>query len=439
MSEKIKKLILFYFKFCCKLILKLKKPFIISITGSAGKTTTKEIIFYILEKYQKNFPNEFKEGLKNLNIKVDDERKIIFKNHESLNNEFGIPFTLFLCQFRPGKNVWKWLRIFLMSILVFFKKYPKILVLELGVERPGDMKFFMDFIKPDIGIFTILGEYPAHLGFFQKKEDVAKEKGIMIENVKESGFSILNFDDNLIKEFKEKTKSKVFGFGKCEECDIKILGEGNYCFFGENLKVKVKPYDDFGIYFDLPIACSLGILKIFNAPKEILNYFDDFKPLAGRLRIFDFQLKNKKIYIFDDTYNASPASYFHILNLAKNLKGKKLGVFADLLEVDNFAKEIHEKILKEINEIFDLVFLIGPRMKFFSSNLIKIPHFIFQDPEYEKIYINLEKLIENFNFIFIKGARAFHLENLVKKFGIKDVVNCFCEYKKDFHNYKFSP
>jgi UDP-N-acetylmuramoyl-tripeptide--D-alanyl-D-alanine ligase len=435
MFSKFKKLILFYFKISCKLILKIKKPFIIGITGSAGKTTTKEMIFYVLEKYKEKFPEEFKENLKKLKINFKDLHKnFIFKNYESLNNEFGIPITIFLCNLRPGRNILNWLKIFLMSFLVFFKKYPKILVLELGVERPGDMSFLMEFIRPNVGVFTILGEYPAHIGFFEKKEDVAKEKGIMIERA--TDFSILNFDDDLIKNFKDKTKSKVISFGYSNDVDIQILGEGNYRYFDRVLNVKVKPYDSFGIFFDLPIACSLGILKIFNGPEDIINEIENFKPLPGRLRIFERNFKNKKVYIFDDTYNASPASYFYLLNLAKKLNGKKIGIFADVLEVDNFAKEIHEKIINLINEAVDFAILIGPRMKIFSKENIKIPNLIFQEPDYDKIY---DSLNEDFDFIFIKGSRGFHLENIVKKFDIDDVVNCFCEYRKNFHNIKYLP
>jgi UDP-N-acetylmuramyl pentapeptide synthase len=121
MFSKFKKLILFYFKISCKLILKTKKPFIIGITGSAGKTTTKEMIFYVLEKYKEKFPEEFKENLKKLKINFKDLHKnFIFKNYESLNNEFGIPITIFLCNLRPGRNILNWLKIFLMSFLVFF-------------------------------------------------------------------------------------------------------------------------------------------------------------------------------------------------------------------------------------------------------------------------------------------------------------------------------
>jgi UDP-N-acetylmuramoyl-tripeptide--D-alanyl-D-alanine ligase len=180
----------------------------------------------------------------------------------------------------------------------------------------------------------------------------------------------------------------------------------------------------------------LGILKIFNGPEDIINEIENFKPLPGRLRIFERNFKNKKVYIFDDTYNASPASYFYLLNLAKKLNGKKIGIFADVLEVDNFAKEIHEKIISLINEAVDFAILIGPRMKIFSKENIKIPNLIFEEPDYDKIY---DSLNENFDFIFIKGSRGFHLENIVKKFDIDDVVNCFCEYRKNFHNIKYLP
>jgi len=408
----LKNLILIYFKNICKLILKIKKPLVICITGSAGKTTTKEIIWFVLSQ---------KFGKKN-----------VFKNFESLNNEFGIPLTIFLAEFRPGNNIFLWLKVIFMSLVAFLRKYPKILVLELGVEKPGDMQFFMEFIKPYIGIITTIGEFPAHSQFFEKKEDVAKEKGFLIENLPENGFAILNSDDILISENAKRTKAKIIWFGKNKENDITILGNGRFIFFGKEIEIKIEPYSSFGINFDLPLSCLLGVARAFDLKIEDIEKVKEYSPLAGRMRILKKKFK-KEVIIFDDTYNASPVSYFYLFEIAKNLKGRKIGIFADVLEADNFAKEIHEKLIEKINEIFDFVILIGPRFNTFSKNL-KIDNLRFEFPKWEEI----SKIIpeKDFDFLFIKGARAFHLEKILKIWNL-EALECFCSYKKPTHEISF--
>ena len=431
-----KKIILEYFKIVSFLVLRFKKPLIIGVTGSAGKTTTKEMIAFMLENYA-NLSEKLYLRLRELNFKPH-KKIFVFKNFESLNNEFGIPLTIFLASFRPGNDFFKWLKIIYLSLIVFFRRYPDILVLELGVERPGDMAYFMKFIRPHIGIFTLLGEFPAHLQFFAKKEDVAKEKGLLIENTQL--LAILNFDDPLIKELSSKTKAKVFSFGKNSDVDLQILQPSKYKIFNQIIEIEIKPYSDYGIYFDIPLVVTLGILKFLDAPESIFQFFTQFQPLAGRLKILKTQIDTKEITFFDDTYNASPASYFYLFELAKKINEKKLGVLADVLECDSEAQKIHELLGEKMNFSFDRVILVGERLKLFAEKKIKIPYDIFIEPEWEKIYLKIKELIvkENFKFIFFKGARGFHLEKILDLFGFQEkTVKCFCNYRPNAHNLSF--
>lgn len=148
-NNMFKKIILFKLKYLAKKILAKYKPRIVGITGSVGKTSAKEAIFAVLSaKFR------VRQSLKNY------------------NNEFGLPLSIIGTE-SPGKNLFGWLKIFWQAyklILVTDKKFPEILILEMGVDKPGDMDYLNSIAATDIGVVTGIGE--AHLENFGSVEKI---------------------------------------------------------------------------------------------------------------------------------------------------------------------------------------------------------------------------------------------------------------------------
>jgi UDP-N-acetylmuramoyl-tripeptide--D-alanyl-D-alanine ligase len=192
----------FKLKFWSKLILKKYQPRIVAITGSVGKTSTKEAVFAVLS-------DKFR----------------VRRNIKNYNNEIGLPLTLIGCE-TGGSNIFKWTRILLKAAkLVFFtdKDFPEVLVLEMGMDRPGDIAYLTSFIKPDVSVVTAIGQIPVHVEFFAGPEDVAKEKSRLVSALSEKGIAVLNFDDLTVLEMKEKAKGKYLTFGFGEGSDVKAV------------------------------------------------------------------------------------------------------------------------------------------------------------------------------------------------------------------------
>ena len=160
-------------RFMAVAILKRHKPKIIAITGSVGKTSTKAAVFAVLSS-----------------------KYYVRENQKNYNNEIGIPLAIIGAE-SGGKNIikWAWIAIKCFFVIIF-PKYPEILVFELVVDRPGDMKYFMSFIQPMVGIITNVSL--SHIEFFKTVENIAKEKRILIESFNSDGYAILNADDEKV-------------------------------------------------------------------------------------------------------------------------------------------------------------------------------------------------------------------------------------------------
>src|SRR3989344_5852186 len=161
-----------------KLILKKYKPQIVAVTGSVGKTSTKEAIFCVLSR------------------KFNTRR-----SEKSYNSELGVPLAII-----GVSNAWhspfEWLRngIVGLKLIMFRQKYPAVLILEFGADRPGDIARHASWVKPDVAVITPIGEVPVHVEFFAGPEDVARERAKLLEALTAKGTAVLNGDDLTVLE-----------------------------------------------------------------------------------------------------------------------------------------------------------------------------------------------------------------------------------------------
>ena len=400
------------------------RPGIIGITGSVGKTSTKLAIKVILER----------------------ERKVR-ASASNLNNDLGLPLTI-LGDWKekdlklvsrdqpPGtakiRKTFFWLRVILSSLfnIVFASKskYPEILVLEYGADRPGDLKYLLSIAKPNISVITAVGDIPVHVEFFSGPEEVAREKARLIEYLPTAGFAVLNYDDDTVMELKDRTRAHImtFGFGKGAEVQItrfenkyekeRPLGISFKLEYGGGF-VPVRLDDVFGKAQAYAAAAGAAIGLIFGMNLvKISEALKNHKPASHRLELVP---GIKYTNIIDDSYNASLLSMHAALDVLKSLPAKRrIAVLGDMLEIGKYAVEAHERVGRLLGKFVDVLVTVGPRAKFIAeaakeSGLNKKNIYSFNTAEKAKKAV--QDLIKKGDLVLIKGSHAMELEKVVEE------------------------
>ncbi len=419
-QDNMRKILQFILKVLAKLVLWKYKPVIVAVTGSVGKTSTKEAIYSVLR-------NHFGEAQ-------------VRRNERNYNNEIGVPLTIFGLE-TGGRSIVIWLvrfiKIFLM--LVFQEKYPQILVIEMGADRPGDIKYLTKFVKPKVGVITTIGEIPVHVEFFDSPQALALEKKTLIDSLNADGVAVLNYDDDMVRQMGENVQAKVLTYGFSEKADVKAINyevksanveeEGIFGFVNFKLNYKgsvvpVKLFNVFGEHQTYPALAAAAVGIIFNLNLiEISEGLRIYKSLAGRMRLLK-GIKNTLIIV--DSYNAAPLSTLAALEtlgkfentLPVGRQGKKIVVLGDMLELGRYSPEVHEQVGQKAAEVVDLLFTVGERAKFIAEGAKakgmtkdKIFEFCTSD---EAAKIVQEKIQEG-DIILIKGSRAMKMEKIIKE------------------------
>jgi UDP-N-acetylmuramyl pentapeptide synthase len=196
-----RKFIQYILKYLTKLILWRYKPLIICVTGSVGKTSTKEAIYTVLRK-------QFR----------------VERNVFNLNTEIGMPLTIIRGK-NAKRNIFIWFYNFFHTFWLFIfktKTYPKILVLEMSEDAPGMIKYLVDLARPKIGVVTTIGNPPVHLEYYKDINQLINEISYLPESLSLDSSIILNADNPSVLNFKDKTIAKTLLYGFSENSDVKI-------------------------------------------------------------------------------------------------------------------------------------------------------------------------------------------------------------------------
>ncbi len=397
------------------LTIKRYKPKVIAITGNVGKTSTKDAVFEVLSKKQK-----------------------ARKSQKSYNNEIGVPVAIL--GIKAENNIFLWFFYLALSVFkLIYTRYPKILVLEYGVDKPNDMDYLLEIAVPDIAVVTALGDIPVHLENFSSPSELVREKTKLPKAVKKEGKVVLNADFPLVEQMKEKTKAKVFMYGFSSFADFKILdpeikfsqiNEVNVPS-GTSFKVEYKGsivpvrINEFGIpnVYAAACACFLGVLNGMNLV-EASEAVSSYKAPKGRMNLI---FGAKDTFILDDSYNASPSSMIASLETFKKIPAKrKVAVLGDMLEIGKYSEEAHRSCAKLAASFCDVIIAVGTKSLFVVDEAQKHGFekgenlFYFETSEKlsEKIY----DLIQKGDFILFKGSQGVRLEKAIKEI-LKDKRN----------------
>ena len=408
----MKKLTLIILKFLARLMMARRKPRVVGVTGSVGKTGAKDAIARVLSA-----------------------KFSVRKSEKSYNNEFGVPLTILGID-SGGKNIFKWVAQLAKLPVNFLRPgYPEVLVLEMGVDKPKDMDYLLRIVRPDIAVFTSVGEIPAHVENFLSRNELLKEKAKLAFAVPRSGFVAYNNDSPDWPElFNGKVMAGRISYGLMNDADIKAhrpeirFADGEAATpvpLGIAFKIEHKgstvPFRIDGVFSDAGAylagaASAVGIIFGMNLI-EISSAFLNYIPSRGRMNL----LKGiRGSYILDDTYNSSPVSLRLALDTLPALPAKrKIAVLGDMLELGEFSESAHRDTGRHMAKVCDIVFAVGLRMQFAKDELIargfKENENVFYFEDSESAASEVKKIIREGDFILVKGSQGMRMEKIVKE------------------------
>lgn len=413
MKNLIKKIIIAIITLEARLVLKHYKPRIIAVSGTVGKTSTKDMIYHVLS-----------------------DRFNIRKTQKSLNSEIGIPLTI-LGHESGWDSPLQWLKIMWSGFVQIFHSpnYPNWLVIETGVDRPGDMDKTGKLIKPEIAVITTFGSVPAHVEFFDSPEGVMEEEGKLINYVISEGAVVLNADDENVLRLKNKSKVKTYTYGY-QNTTADILATNKTTIYEaekptgitfkaeyEGNVVPVSIRRVLGDQFIYPALAAINVAKILGmSPATSCARVNTFTPPPGRMNVIA-GINNSTV--IDDTYNASPIAMEKAINAISELKipegAQKIAILGDMLEIGRFSHSAHQKVGEQVakSEI-DYLITVGMRAEDIAvsaNEYGKAKKKIFRFKDSTDAIETVKALIgeTSGNIILAKGSQGIRVEKIVRE------------------------
>jgi UDP-N-acetylmuramoyl-tripeptide--D-alanyl-D-alanine ligase len=344
---------------------------VIGITGSVGKSTTKELVAEVLS-----------------------QRYRTIKNIGNLNNEIGLPLT----------------------ILRMTESHERA-VLEMGFYVPGEIKLLCEIADPITGIITNIGAVHAErAGSIQA---IAQGKAELIEYLPPNGTAILNYDDPWVRPMAEKTKARILFYGLNPKANLwadQIEGLGlqgiRFCLHYKNER----------LFLRVPLIGQHSVHTVLRAAAVGLMEGLTWQEIVHGLQQGHTQLRLAAVntptgaLILDDTYNASPDSVMAALNLLDELQGEKIAVLGDMLELGLYEKQGHEMVGVRAAQVVKKLVTVGERAKIiaYAARRSGLPNnMITSVDSVEEAIKALEGKLQKDNVVLIKGSHGLHMEQIV--------------------------
>lgn len=402
-----KKLVIKTLTWEAKLILRRFKPKIIAITGNVGKTSAKDAIYAVLK-----------------------DHAFVRKSEKSMNSELGVPLTII-----GSKSAWGsasgWIRVLFEGLITLAgKKYPEWLALEVGADKPGDIENLARWLVPDIVVVTTIPDTPVHVEFFSSPEELAKEKGKLIDFLKPEGHLVLNGDDARVRSFREKRRDALlYGFGdknvvrasyeEIEYADERPIGM-RFRAEADGSSVPVRILGALGAPRMYAALAALTIAKVFGIDfVTAAQSLKEWTPPPGRTRILDGA--NGSV-LLDDTYNSSPTAVLSALETLRIVKGfeKKIAILGDMLELGKFSATAHKEVGVAVAQSADMLVTVGLRARgiaeaAIAAGLNQEQVRMYEHGESERVCRELRKELRTGVVVLVKGSQSIRMEKTVKE------------------------
>jgi UDP-N-acetylmuramoyl-tripeptide--D-alanyl-D-alanine ligase len=346
---------------------------VVGITGSVGKSTTKELIASVLE-----------------------QRFSTLKNPGNLNNEIGLPLTI--------------LRL---------SEGHRQAVLEMGFYVPGEIEFLCQIARPHIGVITNIGTVHAERAGSQ--EAIAQGKAELVQMLPPGpeGVAILNYDDPWVREMADKTQARVLFYGLDPAADLwadQVEGLGL-----DGIRFRLH-YRQEVLHLRVPLIGRHSVHTVLRAAAVGLVSGLNWQEIVDGLRAGHTQLRLVAVravsgaLLLDDTYNASPQSMLAALNLLDEMDGRKVAVLGDMLELGRYEWKGHELVGRRAADVVDELITIGERGRMIAAAACRMgfpPARVTElDDSDQAIEYLRQELCEN-DVVLVKGSRGMQMDRIV--------------------------
>jgi len=405
MTAFFKKVIIFVLTWEARLVLARYRPKIIAVTGSVGKTTAKDAVYAVLSG--------------SLHVR---------KSEKSFNSELGVPLAILGLE-----SAWRspigWARNILSGmVLLFGREYPRWLILEVGADRPGDIKRIARWLRPDVAVVTGVPEIPVHVEYFDSPEALAREKRTLAEYIRPGGKLVLNGDDSrmvgLCADYRGMSVKYGFGAGNDLTGEGEEIAYTNYGPAGIRFRVNGRgasiPVSVFGALGRPRAYAALAALAV----AEIVGVdivsgaqaLAEWVPPPGRMRIIQ---GIRGSTIIDDTYNSSPAAALAALDALKEVKAeRKIAVLGDMLELGKYSAEAHRNVGARTAECAGRLVTVGFRARAAGEAALDagMPEGSIREYEHTESRRAGEELrgeLKEGDIVLVKGSQSMRMERTV--------------------------
>lgn len=346
---------------------------VVGITGSVGKSTTKEVVAEVLNQRYKTL-----------------------KSPGNLNNEIGLPLTI-----------------------VQLDESHERAVLEMGFYVPGEIDFLCEIALPQVGVVTNVGT--VHAERAGSIQEIARGKAELVQRLPPApeGVAILNYDDPIVREMAAKTRARIFFYGLSPDADL--WADGVEGMGLEGIKFRLH-YQGEVLYLRVPLIGRHSVHTALRAAAVGLVEGLTWQEIVGGLQSKQVQLRLVAVrgesgaLILDDTYNASPESTLAALNLLDEMDGRKVAILGDMLELGQYERQGHAMVGVRAAEVVDELITVGERGKLIAlaaaeaglpESKIKICALKQEAVDYLKSRLHPKDVV------LVKGSRGMQMESIV--------------------------
>lgn len=392
-----------------RLLLRRKNPTIVAITGSVGKTSTKDAIYAAIKG---SVPAR--------------------KSHKGFNSDIGIPLSILgLRNAWNNPLYWIWNVIDGLFVAVFTQTYPAVLVIETGVDAPGDMQRIASWLKPDVVVVTRLPDVPVHVEQFVSPEAQRAEEMAIITSMNASGVVIYNADDQNIKDLLPTIRQKTLGFARYSDADVQATEHQIYYQDDRPAGMRTTlAVADAGTTHEVTISGALGVSQVYSVAAalavashlgvdaaEATAGLQQLQTPAGRMRILP---TIKGGLMIDDSYNSSPVAVEHALEQMAQVRhtGRRVVVLGDMLELGSHTTHQHELLGQTVARTADVLYTVGVRARGFAVGALNGG----MDEEHIKQYEHADRAgrelqadLQPGDLILVKGSQSIRTEKIVKE------------------------
>jgi len=377
-------------------------PTIVMVTGSVGKTSTKDAVAAVLTT-----------------------KFFVRKSDKSFNSELGVPFTIFGVA-NPWGNPFAWVSVLRSAIglLVLPSHYPNMLVLEVGADRPGDLARILRIATPDAVVVTRLPDIPVHVEAYTCPAAVREEEFSPVFALHPAQPLIISADKPNALSMAKSTSARVISYGLAKNANVRVSNidfNKNAEGVVDGMTADVALCDEMGVAVVhgsvgkiqlLPVVAAIATAHAFGISlRDALTALEGYEPPPGRGRIFTG--KNNSILI-DDTYNSSPVAVEEALETLKAFPHAKrrVAILGDMLELGRYSVQEHERIGALAGETADVVVTVGIRARALASTAGKAEVLQFDDAH--KAAEVLVGYLQKGDVVLIKGSQSIRTERIVE-------------------------